>query len=79
MENAIQADPRVSEVAAVGVPDEHLGELVAAVVSTKLAYKGQVQEHEVIEIARKEWVTLHRKISTPELNLRQDYPDSPSQ
>ncbi len=54
MENAIQADPRVSEVAAVGVPDEHLGELVAAVVSTKPAYRGQVQEHEVIEIARKE-------------------------
>ena len=54
VENAIQMDPRVSEVAAVGVPDERLGELVAAVVSTKEAYKGQLQEHEVIETARKE-------------------------
>lgn len=54
MENAIQSDPRISEVAAVGVPDERLGELVAAVVSTKPAFKGQVKEHEVINIAQKE-------------------------
>ena len=32
MENAFYADPRVLEVAAVGVPDGRLGEVVAAVV-----------------------------------------------
>ena len=32
MENAFYADPRVLEVAAVGVPDRRLGEVVAAVV-----------------------------------------------
>lgn len=53
MENAIQVDPRISEVAAVGVPDERLGELVAAVVSTKPAYRGQVKEQEVIDISRR--------------------------
>ena len=32
MENALYADPRVCEAAAVGVPDGRLGEVVAAVV-----------------------------------------------
>ncbi|CAL1700983.1 unnamed protein product [Somion occarium] len=53
VENAILADPRVSEVAAVGIPDKRLGELVAAVVSPKAMYRGQVRESEIIEIARK--------------------------
>lgn len=35
MENAFYADPRVLEVAAVGVPDERLGEIVAVIVSLR--------------------------------------------
>lgn len=35
MENAFYADSRISEVAVVGIPDERLGELVAAVVSLR--------------------------------------------
>lgn len=52
VENALYHDERLAEVAAVGVPDEKLGELVAAVVSTKPAYHNQVQESELIDLAR---------------------------
>ncbi|KAJ2913136.1 hypothetical protein MD484_g7268, partial [Candolleomyces efflorescens] len=44
VENALYADPRVHEAAAVGVPDERLGELVTAVVSIKPAYWNSVDE-----------------------------------
>lgn len=44
MENALYSDPRVFEAAAVGVPDERLGEQVAAMVSIKPAYQGHVTE-----------------------------------
>ena len=52
VENALYYDERLAEVAAVGVPDEKLGELVAAVVSTKPAFHGQVNESELLELAR---------------------------
>jgi len=52
VENALYADPRVLEAAAVGVPDERLGELVAAVVSIKPAYHGYVTEDALMAIAR---------------------------
>ncbi|KAF5321030.1 hypothetical protein D9619_001099 [Psilocybe cf. subviscida] len=39
VENALYADDRVLEAAAVGVPDARLGELVAAVVSVKPAFR----------------------------------------
>ncbi|KAF8973261.1 long-chain-fatty-acid-CoA ligase [Flammula alnicola] len=52
VENALYADPRVLEAAAVGVPDERLGELVAAIVSVRPAYDGQVTESMLIEQAR---------------------------
>ncbi|KAF8629681.1 hypothetical protein AX17_005617 [Amanita inopinata Kibby_2008] len=52
VENALYADPRISEVAAVGVPDERLGELVAAVVSVKPAHRGQVIEAALLALAR---------------------------
>jgi len=44
VENALYADPRILEAAAVGVPDERLGELVVALVSVRPDYKGQVTE-----------------------------------
>lgn len=52
VENALYSDPRVLEAAAVGVPDERLGELVAAVVSIKPAYQGYVTEASLMALAR---------------------------
>ncbi|RDB16970.1 2-succinylbenzoate--CoA ligase [Hypsizygus marmoreus] len=53
VENALYEDSRVLEAAAVGVPDERLGELVAAVVSVKPAFQGAVTEAALIALARK--------------------------
>jgi len=52
VENALYADPRISEVAAVGVPDERLGEMVAAVVCLKPAFNEKVSEAELIAVAK---------------------------
>lgn len=57
VENALYADPRLSEVAVVGVPDKRLGELVAAVVSVKSAFRGQVTEKYLIAVAAKTFVS----------------------
>jgi acyl-CoA synthetase (AMP-forming)/AMP-acid ligase II len=53
VENAFYADPRVLEVAAVGVPDERLGELVVALVSVRPDYQGQVTEAMLLTQARR--------------------------
>ena len=53
VENALYADPRILEVAAVGVPDERLGELVVALVSVRPDYQGQVTEAMLLTQARK--------------------------
>jgi len=53
VENALYRDPRVSEAAAVGVPDERLGEIVAAVVTIKPAFQGTVTEAALIGLARR--------------------------
>ena len=53
VENALYADDRILDAAAVSVPDIRLGELVAAVVSTKPHYKGLVAEDDVIEKTKK--------------------------
>lgn len=52
VENALYADPRVHEAAAVGVPDERLGELVAAVVSLKPTFQATVTEAMLIAAVR---------------------------
>ncbi|KAF9447488.1 acetyl-CoA synthetase-like protein [Macrolepiota fuliginosa MF-IS2] len=52
VENVLYSDPRVLEAAAVGVPDERLGELVTAVVSIKPAYQGFVTEAALMAVAR---------------------------
>ncbi|KAF9566756.1 long-chain-fatty-acid-CoA ligase [Agrocybe pediades] len=52
VENALYADPRVLEAAAVGVPDERLGELVTAVVSVRPEFQGQVTEDALIAHAK---------------------------
>ena len=56
VENALYADPRVLEVAAVGVPDERLGELVVALVSVRPDYQEQVTEAMLLAQARKRWL-----------------------
>lgn len=53
VENALYADDRLMDAAAVSVPDRRLGELVAAVVTTKPAFHGQVTGESVIENARR--------------------------
>ncbi|KAG6915675.1 hypothetical protein DXG01_010464 [Tephrocybe rancida] len=53
VENALYADIRVMEAAAVAVPHSRLGEVVAAVVAVKPAFKGQVTEASLISIAAK--------------------------
>jgi len=53
VENALYADERIMDAAAVSVPDRRLGELVAAVVSIKHAFHGKVTEASVIDHSRK--------------------------
>lgn len=53
VENALHTDPRVSEAAAVGVPDKRLGELVTAVVTVKPMYRGQVTESSLLSAVQK--------------------------
>ncbi|KAI5121730.1 hypothetical protein M0805_009023 [Coniferiporia weirii] len=53
VENALYADERVLDAAAVSVPDKRLGELVAAVVATKPHFHGKVTEEELIEVAKR--------------------------
>lgn len=60
VENALYSDPRVLEAAAVGVPDEHLGELVATLVTLRPEYVGQVTESILLEQCRGRYV-----VSTP--------------
>ncbi|KAG6828448.1 hypothetical protein H0H92_007933 [Tricholoma furcatifolium] len=54
LENALYRDPRILEAAAVGVPDDRLGELVAAVVSVKPAFRGSVTGADLISLARQQ-------------------------
>ena len=56
VENALYSDPRVLEAAAVGVPDEHLGELVATLVTLRPEYAGQVTESMLLEQCRGRYV-----------------------
>jgi len=58
VENALYADPRVLEAAAVGVPDERLGELVAAIVSVRPGQDGEVTEASLIAQAKSRCVFL---------------------
>lgn len=56
VENALYSDPRVAEAAAVGVPDNRLGELVAAVVYIKPEFQGLVTEAALISVCQKRLV-----------------------
>ncbi|KAI5830064.1 acetyl-CoA synthetase-like protein [Schizophyllum commune Tattone D] len=50
IEDALYTEPSVLEAAAVGVPDERLGELPAAVVSVKQGYRGKVTEQSLLSL-----------------------------
>ena len=58
VENALYHDERLSEVAAVGIPDQKLGEIVAAVAVTKPEYHGKVTEAELIQLAKSKCVPV---------------------
>lgn len=70
VENALYADPGVAEAAAIGVPDKRLGELVAAVVSVKPSYFGQVTEESLIQTARKKLP----RFAVPVMIIVQEHP-----
>lgn len=55
VENALFTEG-VMEVAAVAVPDERLGELVAAVVSIKADYRDKISERSLVALARTQYV-----------------------
>ncbi|KAL1750021.1 hypothetical protein FB107DRAFT_294786 [Schizophyllum commune] len=50
IEDALYTEPSVLEAAAVGVPDERLGELPVAVVSVKQGYRGKVTEQSLLSL-----------------------------
>lgn len=56
VENVLYSDERIAEAAAVGVPDHRLGELVAAVVTVKPAFRGRVTEESLISLAQQRHV-----------------------
>jgi acyl-CoA synthetase (AMP-forming)/AMP-acid ligase II len=57
VENAFYADKRVAEAAAIGVPDERLGELVGVIVSLHPSSSG-VKESDLLESVRPRYVQL---------------------
>lgn len=56
VENALYQDARVIEVAAVGVPDQRLGELVTAVVYAHPSHLSQLTESDLIALSRRRYV-----------------------
>jgi acyl-CoA synthetase (AMP-forming)/AMP-acid ligase II len=58
VENAFYADKRVAEAAAIGVPDERLGELVGVIVSLHPSSSG-VKESDLLESVKPRCVQLH--------------------
>ena len=56
MENALYEESGVLEAAAVGVPDQRLGELVTAVVTIKQGYSDKVTEKSLIDFVRGRYV-----------------------
>jgi len=58
VEDALYSDPRVAEVAGVGIPHPRLGEQVAAVVSVRPEHRGQLTEEGLIALAQKRFGSL---------------------
>ncbi|KAK0452892.1 uncharacterized protein EV420DRAFT_1645415 [Desarmillaria tabescens] len=68
VENALYTEPGVLEAAAVGVPDERLGELVTALVTVKPGYRGKISEKKLLETARR----LLPKFAVPVMIILKD-------
>lgn len=58
VENALYVDDRVNEAAAVGVPDDRLGELVTAFVTLKPGQRKRVTVASLMDVARKQLVSV---------------------
>ena len=71
VENAFYADKRVAEAAAIGVPDERLGELVGVIVSLHPSSSG-VKESDLLESVKPRYVQLlgMETVVADELDLR---------
>ncbi|KAG6916503.1 hypothetical protein DXG01_006502 [Tephrocybe rancida] len=65
VENALYADVRVMEAAAIAVPHSRLGEVAAAVVAVKPAFKGQVTEAALTSIAAKREKRVRKNCEGP--------------
>lgn len=63
VENAFYADTRVAEAAAIGVPDERLGELVGVIVSLHPS-AGQVSEQDLLQSVKPRSVSIRRRSFT---------------
>ena len=60
VENAFYADKRVAEAAAIGVPDERLGELVGVIVSLHpTSTTGKVKESDLLASVKPRYVVHH--------------------
>ena len=47
VEEVIQAYPKVHDVGVIGLPDERLGEIVAAVIRRNLMYRNQLKQRKI--------------------------------
>jgi long-chain acyl-CoA synthetase len=56
VENVLHEHPEIIDAAAVGVPDNRLGELVAAVVT--IAPGSKLTGEEIIQFAKTKWVAI---------------------
>ncbi|KAF9070355.1 hypothetical protein BDP27DRAFT_1220781, partial [Rhodocollybia butyracea] len=76
VENALYEDEGVLEVAAVGVPDERLGELVTALVTVKPPHKERVSVATLMALARKRLPKF--AIPVMILIMKEDFNHTPS-
>ncbi|KAK0187411.1 hypothetical protein F5146DRAFT_1004324 [Armillaria mellea] len=68
VENALYTEHGVLEAAAVGVPDQRLGELVTALVTLKPGYRERINEKKLLATARK----LLPKFAVPVMIILKD-------
>jgi len=76
VENALYVDDRVNEAAAVGVPDDRLGELVTAFVTLKPGQRKRVTVASLMDVARKHLPKFAVPVMI--LILEQDFNHTPS-
>ncbi|KAJ7924833.1 hypothetical protein B0H13DRAFT_1976258 [Mycena leptocephala] len=75
VENALYSDSRVVEAAAVAVPDQRLGELVAAVVFVDPEFRGQVTEASLMAIAKARFAIISGLVEMLIYSVLAGFPD----